>query len=245
MSDALIGRLHKAIRAALPTESDQNIVALLDFMHTQHSGSATNPDNTHRATQIVQHLRNQPYAASPDGVQALAALARHALAEAEALALSDSANTPERQLWLLASSSLNCAAAIGEFGDAAKFFETVERGGLERGMYFQRHYYLLAMKRLDAKVSQGAAEAGDQASESMRPLFAPASIFPAVVVVVLAAIAAYALVHMRWHESATDSHEPVAVHAGLQPLTESLSEGAGGELDGTPHSDSALLVGSG
>ena len=47
---------------------EQELIDLLDFIFTQHSGSAFNPDNTEKKDEIVQFLEGRPFASSERGV---------------------------------------------------------------------------------------------------------------------------------------------------------------------------------
>jgi len=143
------------VKTALPDLPTPRVVDMLEFIYAQHSGSSFNPDNTSKASSIIEFLEARPFPATKEGVASLAALARHALGKSEG-----QANSPEHQLWLLTSSALNTAAAIADFGgDAARLFDAIDRGGPERGKYLQRHYATLAMKQH----TEGAAPAAPAA----------------------------------------------------------------------------------
>jgi len=144
------GALHVAcmLSEALPGLPAPHLVDLLDFVHVQHSGSCFSADNTGRADAIVAFLSERPFAVTEAGVDALVRLARHALVRSEALA-GGRATSAEHQLWLLASSALNTAAAVRATGAAeepAATFARVERGGAARVRYLQHHYAIAAMR---------------------------------------------------------------------------------------------------
>jgi hypothetical protein len=118
----------------------------------QFSGSCFNPDNTGRADAIAAFLHDRPFAATKKGVDALARLALFALGKSEELAgtvgATGRAVAPEQQLWLLASSALNTAAAIRESGEpgADAAFIWIERQRDVRSKYLQRHFATAAMR---------------------------------------------------------------------------------------------------
>ena len=61
-------RVAEVVFEALPDLQEQELIDLLDFIFTQHSGSAFNPDNTEKKDEIVQFLEGRPFASSERGV---------------------------------------------------------------------------------------------------------------------------------------------------------------------------------
>mmetsp|Transcript_7141 Transcript_7141/g.14021 ORF Transcript_7141/g.14021 Transcript_7141/m.14021 type:complete len:204 (-) Transcript_7141:192-803(-) len=188
MSDAdpaTVSKVFEAVCEAIPGLPTENVVALLDFIHVQHSGSNFNPDNTHRASEIIDFVERTPFVVSASGVDSLACLARHALARSEG-----HGNTAEHQLWLLASSALNTAAAIADMeGDAARLFDAVERGAAERAKYVQRHYATRAMSHhVAAQPAQQAATRSEARRRAIRRALAPENLAPAAVIATIFAV---------------------------------------------------------
>ena len=95
-----------------------------------------------KALEIAAFCHKSPFAVSKAGVSSLARFARHALGKSEG-----TGNTPEHQLWLLASGALNTAAAVYEHGgDVVEFFNTLKRDAGTRGRYLERHFATAAMR---------------------------------------------------------------------------------------------------
>ena len=61
-------RVAEAVFEALPDLPEQQLVDLLDFVFTQHSGSSFNPDNTEKKQEIVRFVEERPFAVSERGV---------------------------------------------------------------------------------------------------------------------------------------------------------------------------------
>ena len=179
----------EAVSAALPHLPEPQVVDMLEFIYAQHSGSNFNPDNTSKASAIIEFLERRPFAATQPGVDSLACLARHALSKSEG-----QGNSPEHQLWLLASSALNTAAAVADFdGDAARLFDAVDRGGFERGKYMQRHYATLAMRRHAKETDQPAtAPAAAPTAAPPRRYLVPENLPEAAV------YATFAMIFLGW-----------------------------------------------
>ena len=134
-------KIHDALVTALPALPPSKLVDLLEFIAVQHVASF-NPDNTGKALEIAAFCKRSPFAVSRPGVAALARLARHSLGLSEGRPQS-----PEHQLWLLASGALNTAAAILEFdGDAVSCYEEIRANGGTRGRYMQRLFAQSAMQ---------------------------------------------------------------------------------------------------
>lgn len=141
-TDDVILRVQKSLFDALPGLPAERMVDMLEFIATQHSGRNFNPDNTEKALEIAAFCQKSPFAVSKAGVSSLARFARHALGASEG-----AGNSPEHQLWLLASGALNTAAAICEHGgDVVEFFNSVKRDAGLRGRYLERHFAQAAMR---------------------------------------------------------------------------------------------------
>ena len=138
----VMGRIQGALFEALPGLKTKEMVELLEFIATQHSGSNFQPDNQSKALEIAAFCRDNEFPVSRQGVAALARLARHALGSST----GDSATSTEHQLWLLASGALNTAAAIyAHDGDPIACFEAIRKDGGVRGRYMQRSFAQAAM----------------------------------------------------------------------------------------------------
>ena len=137
----VIAAVQSAVFESLPGLASNEMVDLLEFIATQHTGRSFNPDNLDKALEIAAFCQERPFPVSDRGVGCLARLARHALGSS-----NGQGNSAEHQLWLLASGALNTAAAIlAHDGDAVRFFNAAKSDGVVRGKYMQRLYAKDAM----------------------------------------------------------------------------------------------------
>ena len=105
-------KVRDALIEALPNLAEAELVDLLEFVYTQHSGSNFNADNTSKAHATAVFVESRPFAISKRGVASLCKLARYSLEKSEG---KPKENNAEHQLWLLMSGALNTAAAIADF----------------------------------------------------------------------------------------------------------------------------------
>ena len=137
-------KVRDALIEALPNLAEAELVDLLEFVYTQHSGSNFNADNTSKAHATAVFVESRPFAISKRGVASLCKLARYSLEKSEG---KPKENNAEHQLWLLMSGALNTAAAIADFdGDAAGMFDAAVNDGVVRGKYVARHFATVAMR---------------------------------------------------------------------------------------------------
>ena len=137
-------KVRDALIEALPNLAEAELVDLLEFVYTQHSGSNFNADNTSKAHATAVFVESRPFAISKRGVASLCKLARYSLEKSEG---KPKENNAEHQLWLLMSGALNTAAAIADFdGDAAGMFNAAVNDGVVRGKYVARHFATVAMR---------------------------------------------------------------------------------------------------
>jgi hypothetical protein len=244
-------KLTGLITEALQDTPEKDLVDLLDFIEVQFSGSSFNPDNLGRADAISQFLRERPFAATERGVDALACLASFALGKSEELTRSlgptGRAAAPEQQLWLLASSALNTAAAIRESGadQPAAAFAWIERRRDVRSKYLQRDFAMAAVRAArverplqvhSASVQQGNSRPGkrDGANQSnaggARAFATPLGLMLAFVVLCLSALVAFWLAGVGTYPvtpERTPTRNPMPMDASLRNGA-GLNEGMGG-----------------
>lgn len=141
-ADSIIARTSNALFEALPGMKVERLTELLEFIAVQHSGSNFNPDNQSKALEIAAFCNKHSFPCSPQGVSALARVARHALGLGKG-----QSSSAEHQLWLLASGALNTAAAVcAHDGDAVSCFESIRTDSAVRGKFMQRIYAQHAMQ---------------------------------------------------------------------------------------------------
>ena len=209
-AEEVLERVRNALFAALPSHPVEMLVALLEFICVQHSGSSFNPDNTEKAIEIAAFVNDKSskakerrFPVTPTGVASLAKLARHALGSSDGTGKS-----AEHQLWLLTSGALNTAAAICEFdGDPIALFEAVRKDAAVRGRYMQRVYAQRAMQAHleNPEASTKGLPAPDVGAALRRQIFqlGPCQMLLLAMVLLLAVVAATVVM--------TDSATNVAV----------------------------------
>lgn len=199
-------KLTSMVTEALNDTPVQDLVDLLDFIEVQFSGSCFNPDNTGRADAIAAFLHDRPFAVTQRGVDTLARLSSFALGKSEELTRSlgstGRAVAPEQQLWLLANSALNTAAAIRESGadQPAAAFTWIERRRDVRRKYLQRDFATAAMRAARVEpplhansptVNQLKRDAADQSSPGgARAIATPLGLMLSFIVVCISALVA-------------------------------------------------------
>ena len=137
-TDDVILRVQKSLEA-LPGLPAERMVDMLEFIATQHQ-AATSTWTTPRRRWRSPPARSHP-CRSKAGVSSPARFARHALGASEG-----AGNSPEHQLWLLASGAQTPAAICEHGGDAVEFFNNVKRDAGLRGRYLERHFAQAAMR---------------------------------------------------------------------------------------------------
>ena len=152
-------KVRDALIEALPNLAEAELVDLLEFVYTQHSGSNFNADNTSKAHATAVFVESRPFAISKRGVASLCKLARYSLEKSEG---KPKENNAEHQLWLLMSGALNTAAAIADFdGDAAGMFDAAVNDGVARGKYARAicHRRDARLRREDGGAALGRPDA--------------------------------------------------------------------------------------